>query len=75
MDKKQVTLFGEIVEEEQVREGYIKDHITGKLLKDTPEERRRQEIEKRLVDLAKVEEERREVDGELKEVIQIGFRW
>ena len=54
MDKKQVTLFGEIypeiVEEEKVRKGYIRDFITRRLLKDTPEERRRQEIERRLVE-------------------------
>jgi type I restriction enzyme M protein len=50
MSKKQATLFGEIVEEEQIKGGYIKDYITGRLLKDTPEERRRQEIEKRLVE-------------------------
>ncbi|PMP75708.1 MAG: restriction endonuclease subunit M [Aciduliprofundum sp.] len=50
MDKKQATLYGEIDEEEQEGEVYIKDYITGKVLKDTPEERRRQEIEKRLVE-------------------------
>jgi len=50
MDKKQMTLFGEIVEEEKVKEGYIRDFVTEKLLKDTPEERRRQEIERRLVE-------------------------
>ncbi|MGC9086633.1 MAG: N-6 DNA methylase [Thermoproteota archaeon] len=49
MDKKQVTLFGEIVEEKQVGE-WITDYITGKPLKDTPEERKRQEIERRLVE-------------------------
>ena len=49
MDKKQLTLFGDIVEEE-VKEGYLRDFVTGRLLKDTPEERRRQEIEKRLVE-------------------------
>jgi len=50
MNKKQVTLFGEIIEEEKVKQGYIRDFVTGKLLKDTPEERRRQEIERRLVE-------------------------
>jgi len=50
MKSKQVTLFGEIIEEERVKEGYIKDFATGKLLKNTPEEKRRQEIEKRLVE-------------------------
>jgi len=51
MNKKQVTLFGEtIIGEGKVKEGYIRDFVTGRLLKDTPEERRRQEIEKRLVD-------------------------
>jgi len=49
MDKKQLTLFGDMVEEE-VKGGYLRDFITGRLLKDTPEERRRQEIEKRLVE-------------------------
>jgi len=50
MDKKQVTLFGEIIEEEKVKGGYIRDFVKGELLKDTPEERRRQEIERRLVE-------------------------
>lgn len=50
MNKKQMTLFGEIVEEEKVKEVYIPDFVTGRLLKDTPEERRRQEIERRLVE-------------------------
>lgn len=50
MDKKQMTLFGEIVEEEKVKEVYIRDFVTGRLLKDTPEEKRRQEIERRLVE-------------------------
>lgn len=49
MDKKQLSLLGKIVEEE-VKEGYLRDFVTGRLLKDTPEERRRQEIEKRLVE-------------------------
>ena len=50
MDKKQLTLAGNVIEAEEVKEGYIKDFITGKILKDTPEERRRQEIERRLVE-------------------------
>jgi len=50
MDKKQLTLAGDVIEAEEVKEGYIRDFITGKILKDTPEERRRQEIERRLVE-------------------------
>lgn len=49
MNKKQVTLFGEIIEE-KVKEGCIMDFATERPLKDTPEERRRQEIERRLVE-------------------------
>ena len=49
MTKKQITLFGEVIKEEKIKEGYIRDFITGRLLKDTHEERRRQEIERRLV--------------------------
>lgn len=43
-------LFGEMVEKRKVKEGYIQDFVTGKLLKETPEEIRRQEIERRLVE-------------------------
>jgi len=50
MDKNQSTLAGDMIEAEEVKEGYIKDFITGKILKDTLEERRRQEIERRLVE-------------------------
>lgn len=51
MGKRQLTLFGEIIEEQAPeKEGYIRDYVTGRWLKDTPEERRRQEIEKRLVE-------------------------
>ena len=50
MDKKQSTLAEDVIEAEEVKEGYLKDFITGKILKDTPEERRRQEIERRLVE-------------------------
>jgi len=49
MNKKQMTLFGGIVKKEKVKGGYIQDFVIDKLLKDTPEERRRQEIERRLV--------------------------
>ena len=35
----------------EFREGYIKDYITGKSLKNTKNERRRQDIEKRLVEI------------------------
>ncbi len=37
-------------EEVEVRRGYIKDYVTGKLVQDTPEERVRQKIEHLLVD-------------------------
>ncbi len=50
MDKKQLTLDGDVIEVEEVKEGYIKDFITGEILKDTSEEKRRQEIERRLVE-------------------------
>jgi len=50
MDKKQLNLDGEIIETEEIKEGYVKDFITGKILKKTPEEERRQEIERRLVE-------------------------
>jgi type I restriction enzyme M protein len=50
MKRKQVTLSGDIIEEETVREGYIRDFATGRILKKTPEEERRQEIERRLVE-------------------------
>lgn len=50
MKKKQLSLFGEVIEEGSPKEGYIIDYATGKLVKNTPEERRRQEIEKRLVE-------------------------
>jgi type I restriction enzyme M protein len=49
--EKQQKLFEEDEqEEEQAKENYIKDYVTERLLRDTPEERRRQEIEKRLVE-------------------------
>jgi len=48
--KVQVTLTGEVVETEGAKEGYIVDYVKRIPLKDTPEERRRQEIERRLVD-------------------------
>ncbi|WP_456374432.1 type I restriction enzyme HsdR N-terminal domain-containing protein, partial [Methanocaldococcus sp.] len=50
MNKKQLNLFGEVLGIEEIKGGYIKDFITGKILKKTPEEERRQEIERRLVE-------------------------
>jgi len=48
MGEKQITLLGEVAE--RIKKGYIKDFVTDKILKNTPEERRRQEIERRLVE-------------------------
>lgn len=50
MSKKQLDLFGEKIKEIPIKEGYIRDFITGTFLKETPEEIRRQEIEKRLIE-------------------------
>ncbi len=50
MDEKQLNLSGDVLETEKNKEGYVKDFITGKILKKTPEEERRQEIERRLVE-------------------------
>jgi len=50
MTKRQITLFGELIEGYEGGGGYIIDFATDKLVKDTPEERRRQEIERRLVE-------------------------
>ncbi len=50
MTKKQLNLSGEVLETEEIKEGYVKDFITEKILKKTPEEERRQEIERRLVE-------------------------
>ena len=72
MNKKQVTLFSEIIEEEKVKEGYIRDFVTGKLLKDTPEERRRQEIERRLVEEWGYPKDKELIDIEVE--IQFGSR-
>lgn len=48
-NKGQLTLTGEAIEV-KVKEGYIRDYATGEILKDAPEEKRRQEIERRLVE-------------------------
>lgn len=50
MRKKQTTLFGKVLGDEKTKDGHIIDFVTGRVLKDTPEEKRRQEIEKRLVE-------------------------
>ncbi len=50
MDKKQLNLEREIIETKEIKEGFVKDFITGKILEKTPEEERRQEIERRLVE-------------------------
>jgi len=70
MNKKQATLFSGIIEEEKVKEGYIRDFVKGELLKDTPEERRRQEIERRLVEEWGYPEELIDIEVE----IQFGSR-